>query len=368
MNTHTTRTRAALAVAAALLALLWGAGQALAQSAYVAQANRAVEWMKTQQQPDGSFAGFGAGSTADAVLAIVAAGRDPASYQQGGNTPVAFLQSKAGDLSKTAGGAGKLLVTARALGMDGRQFGGVDLVASIRATESVSVTGQYGPDLIGHAFAVLGLRAAGEQVPPAAIEHIRATQTSAGGWAFTGDTAEGSADTNTTAVVVQALVAAGAAESEAGMVQRGVEYLLSQQNADGGWPYQKGGEFGSDSDANSTSYVVQALAALNNAENAERGRRFLLTLQTESGAFGYSAAEAADNAGATYQSVHALLGATLVDPVAGPVPVPPTAPTGEEMEPGMPRTGAGMALPVLALVVSALALGGGLAVRRRGAA
>ncbi|HET9492842.1 MAG TPA: prenyltransferase/squalene oxidase repeat-containing protein [Chloroflexia bacterium] len=368
MNTHATRTRAALAVFTALLALVWGAGQVFAQSTYVAPANRAVEWMKTQQQPDGSFAGFGAGSTADAVLAIVAAGRDPGSYQQGGNTPVTFLQSKAVDLAKTAGGAGKLLVAVRALGMDGRQFGGVDLVQSIRATESVSVTGQYGPDLIGHAFAVLGLRAAREQVPPAAIERIKTTQTAAGGWAFTGDTAEGSADTNTTAVVLQALVAAGAAESEAAMTNRAVEYLLSQQNTDGGWPYQKGGEFGSDSDANSTSYVVQALAALNNDEDAERGRRFLLTLQTQSGAFGYSAAEAADNAGATYQAVHALLGATLVDPVAAPLPVPPTAPIGEELQPGMPRTGAGVALPVLVLVLSALALGGGLAVRRRSAA
>ena len=54
MNTHTTRTRAALAVFAALLALAWGAGQALAQAAYTAEVNRAVEWMKTQQQPDGS--------------------------------------------------------------------------------------------------------------------------------------------------------------------------------------------------------------------------------------------------------------------------------------------------------------------------
>jgi hypothetical protein len=324
--------------------------------------------MKTQQQPDGSFAGFGAGSTADAVLAIVAAGRDPGSYQQGGNTPVTFLRSKASDLAKTAGGAGKLLVTLRALGMDGRQFGGVDLVQSSQATESVSVTGQYGPDLIGHAFAVLGLRAAGEQVPPAAIERIKSTQTASGGWAFTGDTAEGSADTNTTAVVLQALVAAGAAASEAPLTNRGVEYLLSQQNTDGGWPYQKGGEFGSDSDANSTSYVVQAMAALGNAESAEQGRRFLLTLQTQSGAFQYTASEAADNAGATYQAVHALLGATLVDPVAAPAPVPPATPIGEELQPGMPRTGAALVLPVIGLLLSVLVLGGGIAARRRASA
>jgi prenyltransferase beta subunit len=364
MNTHINRTT--LAVFAALLAMLWGAGQAFAQASHAAETARALEWMKTQQQPDGSFAGFGAGSTADAVLAIVAAGGDPGSFAQGGNTPVTFLQSKAADLAETAGGAGKLLVTVRALGMDGRQFGGVDLVQSIQATSGISITGQYGPDLIGHAFAVLGLRAAGEQVPPEAIERIKATQTAEGGWAFSGDTAAGGADTNTTAVVLQALIAAGVASEPGDVVKRAVTYLVDQQNADGGWPYQQGGQFGSDSDANSTSYVVQAMTSLGNITAAEQGMRFLLSIQTPSGAFQYTKAEATDNAGATYQAVPALSYATLVKPVGGPEPVPPAEPV--TPEPGMPRTGGGIEVPLVALVLSALALGGGLAVRRRGAA
>ncbi len=364
MNTHTTRKKAALALFAALVALAWGAGQALAQASHTAEVGKALAWTKTQQQPDGSFAGFGAGSTADAVLAIVAAGQDPASYSQGGNTPVTFLQSKAADLAKTAGGAGKLLVAVQALGMDGRQFGGVDLVQSIVATSGISVTGQYGPDLIGHAFAVLGLRAAGEQVPTAAIERIKATQTAGGGWAFSGDTAEGSADTNTTAVVIQALVAAGAANEPGDVVKRAVTYLVAQQNADGGWPYQKGGQFGSDSDANSTAYVMQAMNALKNTTAAEQGVHFLLTLQNPDGAFKYSAAEPADNPGATYQAVAALTGATLVTPKPA-VPAMPAQPI--TTEPGMPRTGVGVIIPLVGLLLSALVLAGGMAARRKGA-
>src|SRR6478609_2598674 len=152
---------AAIAWLATLTLLLTSAGAALAaDSPNTEAATKALTWMHSQQQPDGSFAGFGAGSTADALLAIVAAGQDPATFSQGGNTPVTFLQSKAADIAKTAGGAGKLLVVAQALGMDGRSFGGVDVVSAINASYDISATGQYGPDAIGPAFAILGLKAA----------------------------------------------------------------------------------------------------------------------------------------------------------------------------------------------------------------
>ena len=55
--------------------------------------------------------------------------------------------------------------------------------------------------------------------------------------------------------------------------------------------------------------------------------------------------------------------------VAAPVtPVEPVAPVASSPEPGMPRTGLGVVLPLVALVLSALALGGGMVARRKGAA
>src|SRR6476646_3269113 len=87
----------ALAGQAGYAATLHAGGQSAATFARAAQPNthgeeaqKALNWMRTQQQPDGSFAGFGAASTEDALLAIIAAGADPASFNKDGKTPVDF--------------------------------------------------------------------------------------------------------------------------------------------------------------------------------------------------------------------------------------------------------------------------------------
>ncbi|MEU1078445.1 MULTISPECIES: prenyltransferase/squalene oxidase repeat-containing protein [unclassified Streptomyces] len=61
-------------------------------------------------------------------------------------------------------------------------------------------------------------------------------------------------DTNATAAAVQALVALG---DHTDTVKKGVSWLKTVQNDDGGWSYNPGGK----SDANSTSVVIGALAA-----------------------------------------------------------------------------------------------------------
>lgn len=326
---------------------------------YSAQASKALTWIKTQQQPDGSFAGFGAGSTIDAVLAIISGHSDPATYTQGGNSPVTFLESKAAGLAAVPGGAGKLAYLAETIGADAHSFGGLDLVDSINATYGISATGQYGPDAIGHAFSILGLHAAGESVPDEALTRLKALQGPDGGWAFTGDTAPGSADTNTTSVVVQAMVALGADKAEADVASRAASYLVSQQNTDGGWPYQQGSEFGSDSDVNSTSYVVQALLSLGNTTEAAEGQAWIASLQNASGAFPFMKSDPTDNAGATYQAIPALYAATFVSPTAPTVSAPTT-------QPGMPTTGTPYDWVYMAalLAFAALVSVAGLALRR----
>ncbi|MFI1100147.1 prenyltransferase/squalene oxidase repeat-containing protein [Streptomyces melanogenes] len=61
-------------------------------------------------------------------------------------------------------------------------------------------------------------------------------------------------DTNATAAAIQALVALG---DHTDAVTKGVSWLKTVQNPDGGWAYNPGGK----SDANSTSVVIGALAA-----------------------------------------------------------------------------------------------------------
>ncbi|MEA2574984.1 MAG: hypothetical protein QOH93_2282, partial [Chloroflexia bacterium] len=296
----------------ALCVLATFAGSAAAQGSYQARATAALNWMKTQQQPDGSFAGLGAGSTVDAVLAIIAAGQSPASYANGGNTPITFLESKVADLTKTPGGAGKLLIATATLNGNST-FGGTDLAAVINSSYDPA-TGHYGKDALGHAFAMLGLHAAGQTIPPAAVEFLKSTQTPEGGWGFSGDTAAGSADTNTTAVVLQALVATGAPKTDPNVVKRAVTYLDSQQNADGGFPYQKVGGPDSESDVNSSAYVAQAMLSLINTTMADQALDFIVSVQKPSGAFQWKKSEPDDNAGATYQAVPAVLGASLAFP------------------------------------------------------
>jgi LPXTG-motif cell wall-anchored protein len=347
---------------ASLVVLVTFAGTASAQT-YPEAANRGLAWMKTQQQPDASFAGFGAGSTIDAVLAIVAAGQDPAGYVQGGNTPISYLESKVADIVKAPGGAGKLLGVVEALGMNGKSFGGINLVETINSTYNPD-TGQYGPDVIGHAYSVLGLAAAGQSVPDKAVAFLDSMQTSENGWSFSGEKGPGAADTNTTSVVMQAYVALVVDDQSHQHVLRAAWlYLMSQQNPDGGFPYQQGGEFGSESDVNSTSYVIQALLSVGGTEDVIKPMQYLLSLQKPNGAFQWKASEPDDNAGATYQAVPALLGVTLAAPTGVKTPPNPAS------QPGMPRTGSSDASPIIALVMlPVLMVGAGIVIRRKVAA
>lgn len=347
------------------ISVISSAGAALAATPYTDAANKALGWMKTQQQPDASFAGFGAGSTIDAVFAMIAAKQDPSNYtSQGGNTPISFLQSKVADLTKTPGSAGKLLLAVSALGMDGKSFGGVNLIDVVNKSYDAK-SGQYGKDVIGHAFAVLGLSTAGQPVPSEALAFLERTQGSEGGWAFSGDTSPGMADTNTTAVVIQAFVAQG--KSSNASLKKAESYLVSQQNADSGFPFQKANADNSESDVNSTAYVVQALIAMGNTTAANKGLDFIVSLQKPSGAFQWKKSEADDNAGATYQAIPALLGLTLASFSGAVSTSPPTVePPVEGQQPGMPTTGQGDTSPIAVIAAfGALILSVGVVARRR---
>lgn len=355
------------AVALVTLCAVGTAASASAQTpSYTGQANAALNWMKTQQQPDGSFQGFGAGSTVDAALAIVAAGQSLDSYSNGGNTPLTFLQSKAADIGKTPGGAGKLLILVSTF-QQGSAFGGVDLVDTINRSYNPD-TGQYGKDVIGDAFAILGLHAIGQAIPARAVEFLKSTQTPEGGWAFSGDTKAGGADTDTTAVVLQALVAAGADKTDSLLTKKAVVFLDSQQNPDGGFAYQKSDPDNSESDVNSTAYAAQALYSTGANTDTDKGLAFIAGLQQSDGGIQWKKSVPGSNAGATYQAVPALLYATLVNPVPtrGGSGSGTGTGTGTGVTPGMPRTGQPQdaLLPALA-AIAALALGAGVAMRRK---
>lgn len=272
----------------------------------------ALSWIAAQQQDDGSFPGFGPGSTADAVLAICAVGGDPNGFLRGENSPISFLAAQAREISTSAGSAAKAILAVVCAGKDPRRFGGVDLVAALEAAYDAR-NGSYGPDLTGHAFALLALSATGRPIPAAAVEYLRRVQTPEGGWAWDGNPASGGADTNSTALVVQALVASGVAASDPA-IRNALAYFHTQQNVDGGFPYAKPSPWGSESDTNSTAYVVQALCAAGEdpegpswTVEGHTPLSFLLQMQLPSGAFLWQSSVPGENALATYQAVPALM-------------------------------------------------------------
>lgn len=291
----------------AVLALLFTLAPVSAQTDETL--DRAIEYIKTQQQDDGSFAGVGAGSTADAIFALVAAGEDVGAVQANGTSAIDFINSQAEEAAQDAGLASKYAIALLLAGQSTTLEDGTDLLELIENSYD-DQTGQYGADTTAHAYALIALQAAGRDVPAEAVEALKQLQQEDGGWSFN---AESGSDTNTTALAVQALVAAGDAGDA---ISQAVEYYHTQQNDDGGFPYSQESEYGTDSDANSTALSIQALLAAGEnlddwAKDGNTPVDRLVEFQNESGAFRYQDAMPDDNAFATYQAVPAVAGETL---------------------------------------------------------
>lgn len=340
---------------------------------YDAAVQKAAAWTLGQQQPDSSFPGFGVGSTADAIYGLTAAARTPVA--ESGVLPLGFLAGKAKDYAKTPGAAAKLILAQVAAGpaLDLHNFGGVDLLKVI--TDSYdAATGHYGKDVTGQALAILALSATGKEVPGAALNWLVGAQAADGGWAFDGAKEAGKADTNTTGLVLQALAGHGNTRFIGGQA---LTYLHAQQNADGGFAYQKAPDAASDS--NSTALVIMGLRAAGENPAGASWRQggkspldLLLSLQNTDGAFRYQAGQADDNAGATYQALPALAGAVLPvrysDYLANGQPTHLPGGTGGTGNPypGMPATGAGAdPLPVALAILALALLAGGSRLRTR---
>ena len=213
-------------------------------------ADRAVTYLASQQQASGGFGGdtsasgqFVGSETVDAVLAIaeaaqptlaydpVLARRTVAAVTKEGRSPLDYLD----DLSegeRTAGKYAEVLLAAVALGIDPRTFdpqgdGAVDLLAKIDAGKS---GGFYGDLLVLKALAY-----AGRPISTADRERLLAAQRSDGGWNFSGtQAADEASDTDVSGLALELVVAAGIDIDDA-RVRKAVAFLASQQNADGGF-------------------------------------------------------------------------------------------------------------------------------------
>jgi hypothetical protein len=259
--------------------------------------DRMVAYIRTQQQPDGSFPSIGQSSTADAVYALVASGVNPSRLTNNGNSAIDFIYSQTGNLQST-GVAAKFLLALVLARRSTVAPNGFDYVARVRNAFDPA-TGVFDPNPTGNYYSLIALRAAGERVPAQALRVAAAAQQADGGWP-SGD-APGNSDTNTTSVAMVALIVNG----RTAPVPAALRYLRTQVAPEGGFTFST--VFGNESDANSTGLsTVALLVARQDLRNFESGGvdpvARLRQLQNPSGAFRFSDSFPGDSAFATFQA------------------------------------------------------------------
>ena len=237
------------------------------------RARVATRYLASQQQADGSFAGFTPiGSTADAVLSFVAAKRGPKQIAEA----LDYLRANI-DEANNVGRIAKVVLAVEAAGGDARDFGGRDLIRELRDSQQQS--GQYGADtpddpfdgeVINHALAVLALDAAGQNPGAQATSWLVNAQCRDGGWQYNdppsdaddeqcnnGTEFDAITDTNTTSYVLQAIVA-GVGETD--LQYNPFRYLRSVRDPrKDGWGFDANNRL---TDTNSTALVIQAYVAV----------------------------------------------------------------------------------------------------------
>lgn len=234
------------------------------------------------------------------TMALVAAGVE--------NPPLDHLKSVSG---AAANDYAKTILAVAAAGQNPATFGNIDYVAKLRSFATAWQMGD--PNFLNDdAWGILALAASGE--PPssaeitAAAEFLRTHQNPDGGFPFA---VGGSSDTNSTAVAVMALRESGIAVGDT-TLSSAVAYLHDTQNPDGGFPYDAGGE----SDTDSTSWVVWAIRKVGQDPASWKPvgaspLEFLATLANADGSYSWMASAPGPNPFATQDAVLALSGATM---------------------------------------------------------
>ena len=176
-----------------------------------------------------------------------------------GPSVMTYLAAHAASACATAGACGLLIQAVVAAGLNPSSFGGVNLLTTLKGMYTApasTATARHSPSRSPSRAWSPPAR----PVPAAAVHHLVAAQDSDGGWDYllikddpNGSTNFDTSDTNSTAMVLMALNAAGTHSRNASALA----WLHTQQDGDGGFPYQAG----AGTDPDSTALVLQALIA-----------------------------------------------------------------------------------------------------------
>jgi hypothetical protein len=350
-----------LALVAALLVPLVGAGSA--DAAASPQAEGASTWLATLVGADGSVDDPYSSNpsltwTANVAISLATTGNETAALQRALDHLATDVDGYIAEgTSDPAGRLSWLILLVDATGGDPTTFGGHDLVADLQARYGVAEAGLYGviddyTPVTNQSLALLALTAAGVTPPSAAIDWLVAQQctaptSAAGAWEgyrapFGGgledceesmSTNYTSADSNSTAFAVEALVAVGSNEP----VPAALTWLNGMQDITAGSAIGGFGQRpGDTSDPNSTALVVQAIVAAGQSPIAAGWttvggnplsslRSWIIAGGAEAGALSSPYSGGFADTFATYQGVWGLAQAAFPLPV--PTPSEPTTTT-----------------------------------------
>jgi hypothetical protein len=275
----------------------WGTGATPPIAAPRAEAaHAALNWLHGQllTTEDGSVAGV------DMLLSVAANQEDATQWGIAADAPSLLdrvLEQGADYSQGGASEAGKLAVA----------LSGAEAcwpAGAMRPSDYYSPTlGALHSDAGPLSWAILGTLALDEPTPVDSIDYLLTLALPEGGWEWSPGWGR---DTNSTALALQALIAAGVPITESAIVSA-QSYLESAQSDEGGYSYDPNASWGNVADANSTAYVLQAMAALG-VDAPTEAIDFLLALQGDEGALGWQTAQPATNLSSTQQAIPALLG------------------------------------------------------------
>jgi hypothetical protein len=246
---------------------------ASAATPQTAQANAALRYLYAQVGTDGSVAGS-LGATEDTIISDADNGYDPATLKSSssGTSAYDYLSAHASTIT-TAGGAAKYVLAWVAAGKPAAIDGTALLSKLNTATGSGGFLEANGAfhnsnatvetaNAFSQSLAVLADVAAGHALPANATAWLSCAQRTDGGFGYAiddsaatppascGDT---SSDTNDSAIVLEALGAAGITSADSAAET----YLKSAQQTNGGFGFSAG-----PSDPDSDAGVIQALVAI----------------------------------------------------------------------------------------------------------
>ncbi len=281
-----------------------------------ADISAAVAAMLSVQAADGGFIGFSGesdpGVTTDAVLALAAA--EVAGVDSGNaiDDALSYLEETGAAYAETGDGQrAKLVLAVEAVGDDSADFGGEDVWAPIEDGDDTAGLVEGGAFSLS--LVVLAAVAVESDRTDELTQLLVEQQVEDGSWAFVPDAVPGDGDTNSTSLAIQALVAAGDVEDPA--IEGGLSYLQTARADDGGYGYAPSVDASPViPDANSTALVLQAqIAALVSEDDPAfvADAAALAAFQNESGQFRFTDDQPEDNLFASVQAIPAIAGLAL---------------------------------------------------------